>query len=81
MTTNGWLLDKYQDYLVEKDFRLLISLDGDRFENSYRVSAGGKQTHEKVLQNIFYYEILILNFSKKEFFSTPLFITGTRYRV
>lgn len=63
MTTNGWLLDKYQDYLVEKDFRLLISLDGDRFENSYRVSAGGKQTHEKVLQNIF-----LLRDSHPEFF-------------
>lgn len=29
MTTNAILLSKYIDYLVEKGFKLLISLDGD----------------------------------------------------
>ena len=29
ITTNAMLLDRYMDYLVEKDFSLLISLDGD----------------------------------------------------
>lgn len=52
MTTNGWLLDKYKDFLIEKDVRLLISLDGDKIENSYRVKAGGEQTHDKLIRNI-----------------------------
>jgi uncharacterized protein len=36
MTTNGMLLDKYMDFLVQNDFRLLISLDGDEYAHSYR---------------------------------------------
>jgi len=54
MTTNGWLLDKYQEYLVKKDFHLLISLDGDKYSNSYRISAGGTQTYDKLIKNILY---------------------------
>lgn len=30
MTTNALILDKHIDYIVEKNFRLLISLDGDK---------------------------------------------------
>lgn len=37
MTTNGISLDKYIDYLIEKGFDLLISLEG----NSYRVYKNG----------------------------------------
>lgn len=29
MTTNGILLDRYLDFLVQHDFQLLISLDGN----------------------------------------------------
>ncbi len=52
MTTNAMLLDKYMDYLVEKEFQLLISLDGNEFAQSYRVDHTGKNSFEKVFQNV-----------------------------
>lgn len=52
MTTNGVLLDRHMDYLVEKEFRLLISLDGDKENHSYRVDASGKNSFDTVLANI-----------------------------
>lgn len=38
MTTNAMLLDRCMDYLAEKKFNLLISLDGNEWNNSYRVT-------------------------------------------
>ena len=52
MTTNAVLLDKYWDYLVEKDFHLLISLDGDEFSHSYRVDHAGYNSFYKVYDNV-----------------------------
>ena len=52
MTTNGVLLDQYMDYIVEKEFKLAISLDGDSKNNIYRIYHNGKQSFEKVVENI-----------------------------
>lgn len=52
MTTNAMLLDKYMGYLVEKEFRLLVSLDGDKKGHSYRVDHAGNNSFERVNQNI-----------------------------
>lgn len=52
MTTNATLLNKHIEYLVEKDFRLLISLDGDKSNNSYRITKNGLPSYETVLSNI-----------------------------
>jgi len=52
MTTNATLLDKYMDFLVEKKFHLLISLDGDEEANSYRVDKKGRNSFEKVIKNV-----------------------------
>jgi len=52
MTTNAILLNRYMDYLVENDFRLLISLDGDKFAQSYRIDHSGKNSFERVFRNI-----------------------------
>lgn len=52
MTTNAFLLDKYMDFLVQKDFQLLISLDGDKDCHSYRVTHSGQNSFHKVYQNI-----------------------------
>lgn len=52
MTTNAILLDKYMDFLAEKEFRLLISLDGDEKGQSYRVDAKGENSFTKVIANI-----------------------------
>lgn len=52
MTTNAMLLDKYMDFLEEKDVHLLISLDGDRQGQSYRVDHGGHNSFDRVWSNI-----------------------------
>jgi uncharacterized protein len=52
MTTNGLLLDKYMDFLVEHNFELLISLDGNERNNSYRVFKDGTPAFGKIVDNI-----------------------------
>ena len=52
MTTNAMLLDRYTDYLVEKRFHLLISLDGDKYGQSYRVTHDGKNSFDRVYKNV-----------------------------
>lgn len=52
MTTNAMLLNRYMDYLVEKDFSLLISLDGDKKGQSYRIDRNGQNSFDKVYRNI-----------------------------
>jgi uncharacterized protein len=52
MTTNGMLLDKYIDYLIEHNFRLLISLDGNEYNNSYRVTKANVNSYSKVFSNV-----------------------------
>lgn len=52
MTTNGTLLDKYIDFLVKWDFSLFVSIDGDKYHNSFRTYANGKESFEKVFANI-----------------------------
>ena len=52
MTTNAVLLDHYMDYLVKKDFSLLISLDGGEYQDSYRVDKHGNASFPKVVANV-----------------------------
>jgi uncharacterized protein len=52
MTTNSMLLDRYMDYLAEKEFDLLLSLDGDEWGSSYRVDHGGHGSFSRVVANI-----------------------------
>jgi uncharacterized protein len=52
MTTNGVLLNRYMDYLAEKEFSLLISIDGNEHDHSYRVDSKGWNSHKKVVENI-----------------------------
>jgi uncharacterized protein len=52
MTTNAMLLHKYMDYLVENNFRLLISLDGDDENTAYRVDKTGKPAFDTIIKNI-----------------------------
>lgn len=52
MTTNALLLDKHMDFLVENNFRLLISLDGNEANNAYRVTTSGKPSFPTVFKNI-----------------------------
>ena len=52
MTTNAILLDKYMDFLVEKKFNLLISLDGNKEGQGYRVDAAGYNSFDRVYSNV-----------------------------
>lgn len=51
MTTNGILLDKHMDFLAEKEFNVVISLDGDKEANSYRVDKNNRNSFDIVFQN------------------------------
>jgi len=52
MTTNAMLLHRYMDYLVEKDFHLLISLDGDKEGNRLRLQKNGDSSFDTVFTNV-----------------------------
>lgn len=53
MTTNAVLIDKYIDFLVDNRFEILISLDGNEENHSYRVYGNGrKNSFKKVVENI-----------------------------
>jgi uncharacterized protein len=52
MTTNAMLLDKYMDYLVEHNFQIVISLDGNEKNHSCRIDKKGRNSFGNVLSNI-----------------------------
>lgn len=52
MTTNAILLDRFMGYLVEHDFELLISLDGNEYNTSYRIDANGKNSFDRIVKNV-----------------------------
>lgn len=52
LTTNAVLLDKHMQFLVDNDVKLLISIDGDKNSNGYRVFKSGKESFDLVLRNV-----------------------------
>ena len=52
MTTNALLLHKYMDYLVKHNFNLLISLDGNKENTSYRVDIKSNPAFDKIVSNV-----------------------------
>ncbi len=53
MTTNATLIDKYIDFLAANKFRLLISLDGNEYNHSYRIFNKSKNnSFQKVIENV-----------------------------
>jgi uncharacterized protein len=52
MTTNALLLERYMDYLVRHDFNLLVSLDGNEYNTSYRVNKSNKPVYPRIIKNI-----------------------------
>jgi len=54
MTTNGTLLTKYIDLIIEYDIEILISLDGNRKNNAYRVFKSGLDSYDRLISNIDY---------------------------
>lgn len=51
MTSNGLLIDKYEKFLVDNNIKLLISLDGNEYNNSYRVDHSGNPSFKKIFKN------------------------------
>ena len=52
ITTNGLLLPKYIDFLVEHNFQVLISLDGGKEDNAARVFPNGEESFPKLINII-----------------------------
>ncbi len=52
MTTNCVLLNRYADFLVENDFTLLCSLDGNERNNGHRIFHNGKEAFNLILDNL-----------------------------
>lgn len=52
MTTNALLLDRHMKFLAENDFQLLISLDGNVHNQSYRVMHNGCNSFDVVYKNL-----------------------------
>lgn len=52
MTTNAILLDRYMDYLATHRFNLLISLDGNEYNTSYRVDKAGNPAFSRIISNV-----------------------------
>jgi uncharacterized protein len=52
MTTNAMLLNRYMDWLAAKDFNILVSLDGDRDNNAYRVDKAGHEAFDTIVRNV-----------------------------
>ena len=73
MTTNATLLPKYIDFLVEHQFNLLISLDGNEQHSIYRVDRKNRPTFHKVFRNVQYVQERFKDyFQKKVFFNSVL---------
>ena len=54
MTTNAIYLKRYIDFLAENKFDILVSIDGDRYEDSYRNFPNGNPSFNIVVNNILY---------------------------
>lgn len=52
ITTNGTLLHHYIKYLVDNDFKVDVSLDGNKHDNRYRVDKDMTNSFDKVLENL-----------------------------
>lgn len=52
ITTNAVLLNKYADFLVKYNFKILFSLDGNEKGNSLRVDKNGRSSFVRVFDNI-----------------------------
>lgn len=66
MTSNGVLLKKHIEFLVENNFDILISLDGNDSHNSYRVFPNGENSFKIIENNLIYIQKSYPEFFKKK---------------
>jgi len=54
ITTNGVFLNKYINFLIENSFNILVSLDGNKKNNGFRIAKDGKDRFNTITRNINY---------------------------
>ncbi len=54
MTTNGTLLKKHIDFFVKNRFNILVSLDGNKYQNEYRVFKSKKESYHTIVKCLFF---------------------------
>jgi uncharacterized protein len=52
LTTNALLLNKHIEFFVENEFWILVSLDGNKKNNSYRVFQNGQESYSNIVKNL-----------------------------
>jgi len=52
MTTNGLLIKKYQDFLIDKNIYISVSLDGNKENNAYRIKKNGENSFDEIIENV-----------------------------
>jgi uncharacterized protein len=52
ITTNGVLLNQYLNFLMAEDFIIVVSLDGDAVNNSYRRFPNGRSSHDIIVRHL-----------------------------
>jgi len=67
ITTNGVLLDKHIDFLVENNFTINVSLDGNLTNNKYRIFHNGTNSFNKVFENLIKIKVKYPNFFHSNF--------------
>jgi len=65
MTTNGVFLKKHIDFLVQYDFRVLVSLDGSESNDGHRKFHNGKTSFHVVYESLIYTRDQYSDFFKK----------------
>jgi uncharacterized protein len=52
ITTNGTLLNKHIELLIQNNFRITVSLDGNKVNNSYRVFHNDRNSFDSIMYNL-----------------------------
>ncbi|MDR2773863.1 MAG: radical SAM peptide maturase [Tannerella sp.] len=82
MTTNGVLLKKYLTFFIQYDFDILVSLDGSKEHDAYRLFHNGKSSFDTVYGNmIFIRDNYPFFFEQNILFNTVLHNLNNRQEV
>ena len=65
MTSNAVYLKKYIPFLVEHDFRVMVSLDGTASHDAYRLFQNGQESFQTVYTNVQYVQTTYPDYFKK----------------
>ncbi len=72
LTTNAILLKKHIDFLVQNDFSILISLDGNFKHSQYRVFKNQQPAFDQIMENVLYVKNKYPDFFEKIRFNAVL---------